>query len=153
MAQPKKTPCMQYCMYYLSRFPKTTHELRIKLLEKWYPEAEIDQAIDFLTAKDYINDAKFIEAYVQSDIIRKWKVAYLVKQKLRGKWLDMDLIESIFNQFTDEIHEATKSAISKHIDKLKARGLEGFDIIQKLMAKGFSLDLIKKVIRERQEEK
>jgi SOS response regulatory protein OraA/RecX len=48
MSKSKKTPVIDYALKYISRYPKTEKELRIRLLEKHYSEEEVEKAIQYL---------------------------------------------------------------------------------------------------------
>lgn len=149
MAQHKKTPCLQYSMHYLSSYPKTKKELRIKLLEKWYLEDEIDKTIAYLEKNNYVNDEEFVRAYINSEIVRKGKPIILIKQKLYQKGVDQNIIEHVLRELGDDVAEWVSSKIIKEVDKCKALWIEGFDIIQKLLKKGYTIGQIKKTIQER----
>ncbi len=153
MAQAKKTPCLQYALHYLSSYPKTKKELRVKLLEKWYNEWEVDKAIEYLEKNKYINDEEFVRAYVNSEVVRKGKPIILVKQKLYQKGVAQMIIESVLREMGEDVVDGIRTKIIKEIDKLKDQWVEGFDIIQKLVKKGYTLGQIKKTIRERDEER
>ncbi|MEI7558566.1 MAG: MerR family transcriptional regulator [bacterium] len=52
-------------------------------------------------------------------------------------------------KYEQEMGEGTLQKIKKEIQAYKRRDVDGFDIIQKLMRKGYTLDDIKKVIENK----
>ena len=55
-------------------------------------------------------------------------------------------------KFETQADEGISARIRKEIDKLKERKVEGVALIQKLMARGYTLQEIKKCIKANQEE-
>lgn len=148
-----KKPALQYAIHYLSRFPKTKSEMKLKLFEKGYDESEIDETIAELEKYNYINDRAFADAYVQSDLVRKGKPIYAIKAKLLQKGLDEDVIQRAFDEYSNDITTGMKAAILKEIDKRKADGEDPIDIIQRLQRKWYHFQMIKRAIEERARER
>lgn len=151
MVKSKKTPVIDYAIKYIYRYPKTEKELKVRLLEKWYSEEEIQRAIDFLKSKWWLDDKKFAEAYIRSEIWKKWKPKIIVYRKLLEKWIDKNIIEEVFEELDDEIKEGIYSKIEKEIQKLKAKWKDWFDILQILLRRWYRLSDIKKVLNKKNE--
>jgi regulatory protein len=126
---------MEYAVYYISRFPKTAYELRLKLLEKGYYEREADETIKRLKSQDYINDKKFADMYLQSEVIRKGKPLWTITSKLKQKGVAGHIIHELVQTYEGDIQEGVIAGIRKQIGKYKEKGVEGFDIAQKLVRK------------------
>ncbi len=141
----------EYSLKYINLYPKTEKELRAKLMEKHYGEEEIEKTITYLKRKNYVNDELYCELYINSQLIKKGKPLYAVKQKLLQKWVDKTLVNKSLAQYKDEIDDWVSQTIEKLIQQRKKKGLEWFEIIQKLMMRGYSLELIKKVLNKREE--
>ena len=62
------------------------------------------------------------------------------------------IIAELSNQFAEDIQEGIENRIQKEINQYKKKGVDGFEIIQKLMRKGYRLADIKKVVKARAEE-
>lgn len=62
-----------------------------------------------------------------------------VLKKLREKGIDKHIIQKISAEIQDEIDEGIADRIKHEIDLLKKKDMEGFEIIQKLMKKGYKL--------------
>jgi len=139
--------CYEYALNYIYHYPKTESELKIKLLQKWYDEYDVDQSIAYLKTKWYVDDLNFTECYVNSEVVKKWKPLFLVKQKLFQKWVAKDIIAKITEKLKDDVSDGIATRIRKEIDAYKKKDVEGFDIIQKLIRKWYNLDDIKRVIK------
>jgi len=139
--------CCQYALKYISRYPKTEKELRIKLQQKWYNSDEIRYTMDYLKSKNFVDDSLFAESYVRSELVNKWKPVIIIRNKLYQKWVDKSLINEIINEYEEDILVGIFQKIKKEIDNYKKKGVDWFDIIQKLMRKWYRLDDIKEVIK------
>ncbi len=142
----------EYAITYLSRYPKTEQEMRILLYTKGYNTEEIEHTMDVLKENNFINDEKFAESYLYSEVIKRGKPVFLSRKKLEQRGIDPTIIEKFIEENEDDIREWIEKAIEKEIDAYKKKGVEGFDIIQKILRKGYRLQDIKTVIRRRVEE-
>ncbi len=138
--------CLDYALSYLSRFPKTEQELKIQLHIKGYPSSEIQEAIAFCKQKKYIDDDAFVRSYLHSEVVKKGKPLIRVINKLKQKWISETLLRTHIEHMQEELHQGIYQAIQKDINTYKKKGLEGFDIIQKLMRKWYKLQDIKQVL-------
>lgn len=143
--------CCQYALKYISLYPKTEKELKVKLQQKWYNEEEIWYTMVYLKKKWFADDRIFIESYVRSELVNKWKPIINVRAKLYQKWADKDLLDEVLIEYKDDIATGIAEKIRKQIDLYKKKGTEWFDIIHKLMRKWYNLDDIKEVIEKRKD--
>lgn len=139
--------CTEYAIYYISRFPKSEKELTVQLMQKWYFSDEINQTIEMLKAKDYLNDEKFAASYIRSECINKGKPLIAITNKLAEKWIAKHILHNKIKEFEEEINDWIQQRIKKEIAAYKKRWEEWFDIIQKLMRKWYRLGDIKEVIK------
>ncbi len=146
LMQEPQSKCYIQAIRYLSRYPKTEKELSIYLLQKWYLQDEIDNAMDFLKFKRYIDDAQFVELYFNSEVIKKWRPLYVATNKLYQKGVDKSLVDQFIQEHKEEIEEGIHNKIRKFITQYKNKWVDGFDVIQKIMNKWYKLDDIKAVI-------
>lgn len=142
----------EYAITYLSRYPKTEQEMTILLYTKGYSTEEIEHTMDVLKENNFINDEKFAESYLYSEVIKRGKPVFLSRKKLEQRGIDPMIIEKFIEENEDDIREWIEKAIEKEIESYKKKGVEGFDIIQKILRKGYRLQDIKTVIRRRAEE-
>jgi len=141
--------CLDYALKYIYRYPKTEKELRIQLYTKGYSTNEIDGTMVEFKKKNYVNDTMFAESYIRSEVVNKWKPAIRIIQKLQQKWVPQDIIREVLKKYDNEMGEGTLQKIKKEIEAYKRKDVEGFDIIQKLMRKGYKLQDIKRVIENK----
>lgn len=138
---------MEYALSYLSRYPKTEQEMRILLYKKGYTSEQITSTMESLKKNNFINDEKYTESYLYSEIVKKGKPVFLIKQKLQQRGIDKRLIDELIEGMKDDMGEGIAKEIRKQLDTYKAKGVDGFDSIQKLMRKGYRLQDIKAVIQ------
>lgn len=141
--------CFDYALKYIYRYPKTEKELKIQLYTKGYNTKDIDRTMVELKKKNYINDEMFAESYIRSEIVNKGKPAIRIIQKLYQKWVPQEIVRDILKKYENEMGEGIHDKIRKEIAAYKKKEVDGFDIIQKLMRKGYKLDDIKKVIEKK----
>ena len=91
----------------------------------------------------------FVESYIRSELVNKGKPAIAIIQKLQEKGADKHLIMQVIKEYEEDINIGTKEKIKKEIASYKKKWEEGFDIIQKLMRKGYRLGDIKDVINNK----
>lgn len=141
--------CYEYAMDVLSKYPKTEKELRIKMYQHGYDSQMVMKTLEKLKVENFLNDKMFAESYLNSEVMRKGKPLFLVQQKLTMKGIDPKIIAELSNQFAEDIQEGIENRIQKEINQYKKKGVDGFEIIQKLMRKGYRLADIKKVVKAR----
>ncbi|MDR3168590.1 MAG: recombination regulator RecX [Candidatus Peribacteria bacterium] len=139
--------CMDYALSYLSRYPKTEQEMRILLYRKGYDSEQIISTIASLKRNNFINDEKYAESYLSSEVVKKGKPVFLIKQKLQQRGVDKKLIDDLIEKLKEDIGEGIANTIRKELDTYKKKGVDGFDSIQKLMRKGYRLQDIKAVLQ------
>lgn len=144
--------CYEYAMDVLSKYPKTEKELRIKMYQHGYDSQMVMKTLEKLKVENFLNDKMFAESYLNSEVMRKGKPLLLIQQKLTMKGIDPKIIAELSNQFSEDIQEGIENRIQKEINQYKKKGVDGFEIIQKLMRKGYRLADIKKVVKARAEE-
>lgn len=138
--------CLDYAIDHIYKFPKTESQLRTQLLKKWYSEFDINKSIEYLKTQNYVNDRKYVESYFHSECVKKWKPYLVIKSKLIQKWIDKEIINQVYSEMENEIVNWLHGWIKKEIVKYKKKWLDGFDIVQKLYSRWYSIDDIKKVL-------
>lgn len=142
----------EYAMNYLSRYPKTEQEMKILLYTKGYNTDEIEHTMGILKENNFINDEKFAESFFYSEVEKKGKPLFVVKQKLQKRGIPDELLDRYVEENEESLQIGIEKGIEREIDAYKKKGIDGFDIIQKILRKGYRLQDIKTVIRRRQEE-
>lgn len=136
--------CLIYAMHYLSKYPKTVNDLRGILSKKWFSAEAIDDAIPQLEKSWYLDDSAYARAYLNSEVIRKGKPLLLIKQKLLIKGVEKHLLLEIIASLEEEMHEGQANKIVKEIVRLREKGKTDPEIVQILVRKWFSYELVKK---------
>lgn len=139
--------CCQYALKYISRYPKTEKELTVKLQQKWYNTDQIRYTMEFLKEKKFVDDKLFVESYIRSELVKKWKPLINITNKLYQKWVDKNLTNDMIKEHAEDISAGILEKIEKEIEFYKKKGVEWFDIIHKIMRKWYKLDDIKTVIQ------
>lgn len=139
--------CYEYAIDVLSKYPKTEKELRIKMYQHGYESEMVMRTLEKLKAENFLNDEMFAESYINSEVIRKGKPLLAIMQKLEMKGIDRKILIELREKFAEDIQEGIASRIQKEINQYKKKGVDGFEIIQKLMRKGYRLADIKAVIK------
>lgn len=143
--------CYEYAITLLSKYPKTEKELRIKMYQQGYDSEIVMRTLEKLKAENFVNDQLFAESYLNSEVSRKGKPLLVITQKLLLKGIDKQLLSEITAKYSEDYQEGIYQGIEKEINQYKKKGVEGFEIIQKLLRKGYKLGDIKKVIKGREE--
>jgi regulatory protein len=113
--------CHDYAVEYISRYPKTEKELRIKLYQKGYDSDDVDRTIEVLKKKKYVDDHMFAEMYVRSDVVKKGKPSLALRKKLEMKGIDVATLNDVFNENQVEMQEGIDAKIKKDIEQYKSK--------------------------------
>jgi len=148
----------QRAFRYLGRRQHSTSELRIKLKQKGYETEFINEVLEDLKQKDYLDDTKFAEMFVEEKIkLKLWGEqklrSELIKRGINSKIIS-DVLRNIISD-EDKLNNA-KIIASKKYDTLKNRNLENDVIKRKLFtflnSRGYNYDVIKEVCEKRIDE-
>jgi len=124
-------------------------ELRTKLLQKGYEKANIAEVIEYLKAKNYLNDERFAELFSQELIQRKQLGPMKVKEKLYQRGISSSVIKNVLMNYNREkqlencqyhFQKKFKSNTSFRTKEEKAKA------IRFLQGKGFGWDVINSII-------
>ncbi|NOS83709.1 MAG: hypothetical protein HOP31_01085 [Ignavibacteria bacterium] len=138
---------------YLSYRIRTISEIKKKLKTKDISPVIIDKVIHHLNELGLINDEEFAKQLITEKIKNKPSGKRLLQQKLFEKGISKQVSESAIEKYLTE--EDEKNMAIKVYDKLKPK-LNGLDkqkakqkIYETLARKGFDLDIINEIIREK----
>jgi regulatory protein len=141
----------QRAFRYLGRRQHSTSELRIKLKQKGYETELINQVLDDLKQKNYLDDTKFAEMFVEEKIKLKLWGEQKLRSELIKRGINSEIISDILrNKITDEdkLNNAMIIA-SKKYNTLRNRNLDN-DVIKRMLisflnSRGYNYDVIKEV--------
>lgn len=139
----------QQALRYLNGRPHLESELSVKLIRKGYDKVIIHKVLDYLRDKGFLDDARYIEQFVQ-EAIRAGKSGPLrIRQKLLTKGADRGLIDTALLAYDDAFQEEAcrllvqkKRAMLRETDPKSLRNKLGAF----LQNKGFLPHIIYKVI-------
>jgi regulatory protein len=137
----------------LGRRQHSSSELKRKLWNKDYEQKLIDEVIEDLIKKGYIDDNEFIRAFVaEKTKITNWS-RKRVKSELIKRGLSPNLIDKILNEkATQSDFDNAMNVAKKKFEVLSKRNLESKELRNKistyLFSKGFDYELIKKVVNQ-----
>lgn len=143
--------CYEYAIWVIGKYPKTEKELRIKMYQQGYDSETVMRTLEKLKKDNFVNDELFAESYINSEVIRKWRPLIVISQKLEVRGIEKDIISKVIHEAWEEIESWILQWIGREINQYKKKGVDWFDIIQKLMRKWYRLWDIKKVIKSREE--
>ena len=135
-----KTKILKYVLYK----KRTENEIKRKF-DKVYSEEIIEDVIDNLKEKGYINDLVYIERTVNEFIALKNLSIKEIKYKLISKGVKTKDIESYFELHYEELLEFEKKS-AKNLALKKRNTMEENDLRLYLIKKGYKEESIKEAI-------
>ncbi len=126
-------------LYHLSFKQRTAKEVKDYLTQHDIQPEIISQVLDNLKKEHWINDRKYANSFIQSNLLTGDKGAFVLKQKLSQKGISSTIIEEELNQFdfTELTDKVAEKLLKKHQGKLPCKALQD-KILQSLINKGFS---------------
>ncbi|MGT2888500.1 recombination regulator RecX [Streptococcus didelphis] len=136
-------------LYFISFQTRTDKEVRDYLLKNDIDGAIIDKIISNLTHEKWIDDHKYLDAYLNQNDLNGDKGPLVIKQKLIQKGLSTSLIDSALAQKNyDQLAEkVANKVLKKYQNKLPHRALKD-KLIQSLINKGFYYELAKSIVAD-----
>ena len=128
--------------------PRSEYELHQRLKRRGFSESARKEALLFLKEKGLVNDLEFARMWLGSRIKKPLGINR-IKQELRIKGIDKDIIEQVLGSISNYSEEAViKDLVCrrweklKHIQHQKAKRR----IFSYLLRRGFSSDMIQEAI-------
>ncbi len=133
--------------------PRSTEEIRTRLLEKaWTDEDIVDDVIEKLKKYNYLNDEEFAASFASSKLRQKPVGKYRLVRELKKKKLDKETIARALKTAYEETPE--EELIERAIEKrLRIKGTpethnERHNFFGYLVRLGFEYDLIQDKMRQ-----
>jgi regulatory protein len=146
-----KASAMNSCMWHLGQGNKTRKELKDKLILKELPEDIIEETLDRLTEMKYINDEHYAESFVYSKQSFGNKGKGAIRQELRRKGVDSEIIETTLEAVSDEDERERATELVKkklpstrNLDRQKRMNR----LVGMLSRKGYAGNIVFSVIKE-----
>lgn len=124
-----------------------TEELKMKLQRKGYSYEEINDAVELLTKRGYLDDATLCNSLFKEYCrAQKYSFNYIL-QKLMQKGFSRNIVESYKTQMDDEVEFRVAQKIL--LQKYKSPEFVDAKLMMKyLYAKGFSSAVIEKAVSQ-----
>lgn len=126
---------------------KTVKEVKEYLSKKGYSSEIIEKTCEYLISKDYINDKKYAKAFINDKLKINKYGRNKIKNSLIQRGIDSNIIESAMYSLDEDIEiENLKYHAEKKYNLLKKDKNMKPKLINHLLYKGYSYDMIKSVI-------
>ncbi|MBP2622839.1 recombination regulator RecX [Streptococcus oricebi] len=126
-------------LYYLSFKQRSKKEVRDYLVKHEISDKVLEQVLDKLSADRWIDDQKYSDSLIQSNLLSGDKGPYVLKQKLSQKGIKRSIIDKSLesHDFAPLASKVAEKLLKKYEKKLAAKALKD-KILQSLVNKGFS---------------
>ena len=144
----------QRAFRYLGRRQHSISELRIKLKQKGYETELINDVLDDLKNKNYLDDTEFAKMFVEEKIKLKLWSEQKLKSELIKKGINTEIISDVLRNIISDEDKLNNAMIiaEKKYNALMNRGLNNETIKNKLItflnSRGYNYDVIKEVCDE-----
>jgi regulatory protein len=152
-AEKARERTMHRAVKLLAAKPRSTGELRTRLLEKkWTNEEIVDAVLEKLLGYGYLNDEQFARGFASFQIRQKPVGRKRLERALALKKIDKEIADEAIDQILEETPEEKliDEAIKKRI-RLKGKPQtrqETKNLFDHLLRRGFSFDLVIQKVRE-----
>lgn len=159
-----KTKFSQRALSYVSKTVKTEFQLRrylktlsIKKKGSWYKEVEkekleeiFNEVIDKLNKYGYIDDEQFAQQFILSRIRNRPRGKMILVSELMSKGVDKEIARKKVEELVEDEYEVLKKTYEKKYkgENITIRDRKKIDFLKR---KGFSWDLINKLIKDESE--
>jgi regulatory protein len=144
----------QRAFRYLSRRQHSTSELRIKLKQKGYETDLINEVLDDLKNKNYLDDIEFAKMFVEEKIKLKLWGEQKLRSELIKRGIKSEIISDVLRNIISDEDKLNNvmTVASKKYDTLRNRKLDNDEIKKKLItflnSRGYDYAVIKEVCDE-----
>lgn len=142
----------------LARAPRTTRDLRRRLLLKGEGEADVDTTIERLTAAGLLDDAAYARAFVRAKVSSQGFSRRRLQQELAKRGVARDVADLAIAEVLhdDDVDEA---ANIERVARKKLRTLQGLDeetrrrrLFAFLARRGYDVDDVRSVVKTLRDE-
>lgn len=139
------------CLWHLGRGPRTQKELRDAMTKKGVPVEMAEDVLAKLAEYNYVNDNQFADNFVRARHVNQRKGAAVIRQELRRKGVEDDVVAEALEQITEESeHEAATALVARKL--ASTQSLEPAKRVNRLVGmlarKGYPPGLAYQVVRE-----
>lgn len=144
----------QRAFRYLGRRLISENELRVKLKQKKYDENIIEEIINDLKEKKYLDDLEFANVFSYENVKNKFWGKNKIKAELIKKGIDNEIISRVLSEKFPEGNDLQNAVVlaEKKYKLLSHRNLEQKKINEKLFSflfsKGYDYEVIKEAVEK-----
>ena len=148
LSETVKKRAVQYAVSLLESMDRTVYQIREKLRQKDYPEKIIDETVEYLGGRHYLDDARYASAYLRGHLSGKSR--RMLDQQLRQKGVAPEDIRRAWEdledtgELPDEEEQISRWMQKRSFDPSAADRKEKVKMMRFLLGKGFGLEEIKK---------
>jgi regulatory protein len=137
----------------LSRRDYTTSELRQKLLDREFAEADIDEALRSLTADRLLDDRRAAAAHVRTASQIKGRGRLRIQRELEARGVDRDLVRDLLADLPagDDLAAIDRFLSRKRLPP-RLSAADHRRVFQQLLRRGFPADAIAKALAKRRKD-
>jgi len=137
---------------YLARRAHSAHELKVKLRRRGFPQAIVDEVIDGLRQRGYVDDLEFARSYVRNRMATSPVGEMALRAELRKRGVAGSEVDAAVGEVLSE-HDPVKVASEIARKRLRAYGdLDAGKARQRvanfLLRRGFSYEIVGEALRE-----
>ncbi len=121
----------------IARREHSSGELKVKLLQRGYGQAAIDNVSTILRAEGLLNDERFAMMYAENRMRRKPEGSLLLEQRLRAKGISAAVAKTVISELYTP--DAVAEAIARLVERLRrTKGDDTLMLQHELKRRGFS---------------
>ena len=146
----RKLKPLEYAFGLLKLRDRSVGEVEERLRRKEYGEKEIAATMAFLVEKDFLDDERFARNFVRFKKSLKPVGKYYLRNKLRQKKIDNEIIEKILGENSDESEEVQEAAdrwLARNKKVPKEKIYE--KLFRHLVSRGFEWEKAREVVEEK----
>lgn len=135
----------EYAFLLLKFRQRSRKELDARLKKKKFNLGTVQQTLDFLQDKGFVDDGAFARAWMGSRL-KKPLGLYKIRRELEFKGVDKEIIDTVFKEIKEDYREAEVVGKIAKVKYAKLRGADSKKIKQRIYAyllrRGFSPDTV-----------
>jgi regulatory protein len=136
----------------LARREHSKSELRSKLLQRGFSKKNIDLVIDILEREKFLDDGRFTEIFVRSNMENRKKSPRAIRYELSKKGIDNSLIDKYLTEISeDDVYRNALELATKKLrllSKKKDAEKKLFAIKNHLAYRAYSNEIVNRVLTE-----
>jgi len=137
--------CRKKAVDLLARRDHSVFELKTKLKVRNFLDSSIENAIEYVIEKKYLNENRYCENLINKRLVRG-EGKYLILQRLNQKGISSSLASQVYEQVVDI--EKEKEACLISLNKVMQK-YEDIDVVKsKILKKGFSNYILKRCLED-----